>query len=196
MNARELTEFSEHLRQSAYKILEDCRIIPLWESIGAEVHIVGSLKTGLMIHKDIDMHIYSDKLSVPDSFAVISKSAQCPAVKDIRYKNLIDTEEECLEWHVLYEDDNKDVWKFDMIHIRKGSKYDGAVERVTEAIRKKLTPDLRQTILQIKYDMPKDAIIPGIEVYQAVFTGRVRNYEELLQWRKTNPLTNSLHWLP
>ena len=82
-----------------------------------------------------------------------------------------------------------------MIHIRKGSRYDGVVERATAAITNRLTPEIKNTILQIKFDVP-DGVIPGIEIYHAVFVGGVRSYEELEQWRKNNLLTNRLDWLP
>ena len=118
------------------------------------------------------------------------------SLKEVHYKNLIQTEEECIEWHAIYEDEDMNTWKFDMIHIRKGSKYDGVVEKVTAAITNQLTPEIKNTILQIKFDVPDGIQIPGIEIYHAVFVGGVRNYEELEQWRKTNPLTNSLDWLP
>jgi hypothetical protein len=116
--------------------------------------------------------------------------------REVHYKNLIQTEEECIEWHAIYEDEDSSTWKFDMIHIRKGSKYDGVVEKVTAAITKRLTPEIKRIILQIKFDMPDSVLISGIEIYHAVFVGGVRNYGELEQWRKTNPLTNSLDWLP
>ncbi len=192
----DLLEFSKQNQEIVWSILEDTGIIPLWESIGGRVYIIGSLKTGLLIHKDIDMHIYTDEISVTDSFSVMTRLAGQSTLKEIQYKNLIDTEEECVEWHALCEAKNGDVWKFDMIHIRRGSKYDGVVEKVTDAIIHKLTPEIRETILQIKYDMPKDVLIPGIEVYHGVFTGNVRSYDELILWRKSNPLANSLEWLP
>ena len=192
-----ILKLAEQNRQAAWKILNDTRIIQSWERIGATVNLVGSLKSGLLMKtKDIDMHIYTDKVNVPDSFSVMQELAERLYLKEIQYKNLMDTEEECLEWHVLYNDRDGNRWKFDMIHIRKGSKYDGAVERVTDAIIKQLTPEIQQTILQIKYDVPDDIIIPGIEIYHAVFTGHVRSYEELERWRMANPLTNSLDWLP
>lgn len=191
-----ILELAEQTQQSARKLLEDTRIIPAWESIGATVNIIGSLKSGLMINKDIDMHIYTEKPDVAESFSVIQGLAERLPLKEIHYKNLIDTEEECIEWHAIYEDKNMNSWKLDMIHIRKDSKYDGVVEKVTDAIIGKLTSELRRTILQIKYDMPKGVMIPGIEIYYAVFSGNVRTYQELEQWRKTNPLTNSLDWLP
>ncbi len=193
----DILKISEQNQKTAWKILEDTRIIKAWESIGATVNIIGSLKTGLMMKAcDIDMHIYTDKLDIAESFSVMQSLAEKLQFKEIHYINGIDTEEECIEWHVLYENNDMNVWKMDMIQIRKGSKYDGTVENVTNAIINKLTPDIRQTILQIKYDIPDNIKIPGIEIYHAVFSGKVKIYEELEQWRKTNPLTNSLDWLP
>lgn len=192
----DILKLSEQNQQTAWKILEDSQLVRLWENIGGKVHIVGSLQTGLLIHKDIDIHVYTNNISIKDSFSVMAELAQRLNFTDIQYKNGIDTEEECLEWHALFEDKNKNVWKLDLIHIRKGSKYDGVVEKVTEAIHKKLTPELRETILGIKYDMPNNAIIPGIEVYYAVFTGNVKSYDELLLWKRDNPLTDSLNWMP
>lgn len=184
-------------QQTAWKILEDNHIIQEWEHIGATANIVGSLKSGLLMKdRDIDIHIYTDKLDVLESFSVMQRLAERLPLKEIQYRNLIDTEEECIEWHALYEDEDRNIWKLDMIHIRRGSKYDGTVEKVTDAIIKQLTPELRRTILQIKYDVPDGVTIPSIDIYHAVFTGGSRNYEELDRWRRTNPLTNSLDWLP
>lgn len=193
----DIFKLAESNQRAAWDILDITRVIQEWESIGAKVYIVGSLKSGLLMkNRDIDLHIYTDKVDVAESFSVMQKLAERLSLKEIQYKNLIDTEEECLEWHTLYESKDLDLWKFDMIHIRKGSKYDGVVEKVTEAIAKRLTPELRQVILQIKFDVPENILIPGIEIYHGVFAGGVRNYSELEQWRKTNPLTNSLDWLP
>lgn len=193
----DILELAKKNQQAAWKVLEDTGIIPAWERIGATVHLVGSLQSGLLAKsKDIDLHIYTDKLDITDSFSVMQELTERLPLKEIQYRNLIHTEEECIEWHALYEDKEMSTWKFDMIHIRKNSKYDGVVERVTSAIRTRLTPEIRKTILQIKFDVPEDILVPGIEIYHAVFVGGVRNYKELEQWRKTNPLTDSLEWLP
>ena len=184
-------------QQTAWQILKETGIVQTWEKAGATVNLVGSLKSGLLMkNRDIDMHIYTDKLSVAESFSVIQELAERLSLKEIHYKNLIDTEEECIEWHVLYEHNNRDTWKFDMIHIRKGSRYDGTVERVTDAITECLTPEIRKKILQLKQEIPEGIVIPGIEIYHAVFEGDVSSYEELEQWRKNHPLINSLDWLP
>ena len=155
----DIIELAEQNQQNAWKLLDETGIIPAWERIGATVHLVGSLKSGLLMKsRDIDLHIYTGKLDITESFSVMQE--------------------------------------FDLIHIRKGSKYDGVVENVTAAIAKLLTPGLRETILRIKYEVPDGVMIPGIEIYHAVFTGDVRSYEELERWRQEHPLTNSLDWLP
>lgn len=193
----DIHELARQNQQSAWKVLEDTRIIEAWERIGATVHLVGSLRTGLLAKsRDVDIHIYTDRLDVGESFSVIRELAERLPLQEIQYRNLIHTEEECMEWHALYKDGEQNTWKFDMIHIRKGSRYDGVVEKVTAAITERLTPEIRKTILQIKFDVPDDITIPGIEIYHAVFTGGVRSYNELELWRKTNPLTDSLGWLP
>lgn len=197
MNDMDILELALYNQQTAWEILEHTSIIPAWERIGATVHLVGSLKSGLLAKsRDIDLHIYTDTLDIAASFSVMQELAERLSLKEVQYKNLIQTEEECIEWHALYEDEELNSWKFDMIHIRKHSKYDGVVERVTSAIMNRLTPELRKTILQIKFDVPDGIQIPGIEIYRAVFTGGVRSYEELEQYRKTNPLANSLDWMP
>ena len=194
MNDMDILELALHNQQTAWNILEHTGIIPAWERIGATVHLVGSLKSGLLAKsRDIDLHIYT--LNIAASFSVMQELAERLSLKEVQFKNLIQTEEECIEWHAIYEDENGKTWKFDMIHIRKGSKYDGVIEKITAAITNRLTPEIKQTILQIKFDVPDGVQIPSIEIYHAVFVGGVRNYEELEQWRKNNPLPNSLDWL-
>ncbi len=191
------TNLAEQNQQAAWKILEETGIIPAWEGVGATVNLVGSLKSGLMMKsRDIDLHIYTDQLVLSDSFSVMEKLAENLSLKEIQYINLIDTEEECIEWHVGYDDNESSRWKFDMIHIRRGSKYDGFVEKVTDAIIKRLTPETKEAILRIKFDMPDDCKIPGIEIYRAVLSGGVREYGEFMDWRKDNPFTNSMEWMP
>ena len=193
----DILEISKQNLQVARQILEKTNIIRRWESIGANVNIVGSVKSGLLMKsRDIDMHIYTDKLSITDSFTVMEQLAEQLPLKEIQYKNGINTEEECLEWHALYEYKDVQTWKFDMIHIRKGSKYDGVVENVTDNIIKCLTPETRNAILRIKYEIPDNICIPGIEIYRAVFSHGIRSYEEFTEWHKTAPSINTLEWMP
>ena len=101
----DIHELARQNQQSAWKVLEDTCIIEAWERIGATVHLVGSLRTGLLAKsRDIDIHIYTDRLDVGESFSVIRELAERLPLQEIQYRNLIHTEEECMEWHALYKD--------------------------------------------------------------------------------------------
>lgn len=65
----DIHELARQNQQSAWKVLEDTCIIEAWERIGATVHLVGSLRTGLLAKsRDIDIHIYTDRLDVGEAF--------------------------------------------------------------------------------------------------------------------------------
>lgn len=197
MNATELFDLSKKNRQAAMKVVADSRIVEIWEGVGATVHMVGSVKSGLIMkNRDVDFHVYSGDPMTDKSFAAIAVLEKNPAVQDILFKNLLDTEEECLEWHIGYQDSDGKLWKIDVIHIRKGSAYDGVIEKTTDAIIGKLTPETREAILRIKYDMPKGMKTMGIEIYYAVLASGVRNFEEFARWKNANPDPNLLGWIP
>ena len=165
--------------------------------MGAEPHLVGSLRTGLlMTHRDIDFHIYSSPLRVADSFAAMARLAENSRIHRIEYGNLLDTSEECLEWHAWYADADDQLWQIDMIHMPKGSAYDGYFERVADRIAAVLTDQTRETILRLKYETPETEKIMGIEYYQAVLRDGVRTYAEFEAWRAANPVTGVLEWMP
>lgn len=190
-------ELSEYNQQIAWKIIEKTNVIHIWESIGAEVNLVGSLKTGLLVkHRDIDLHIYSSPLSLPDSFSAMTKIAENPRIRRIEYVNLIETEEKCIEWHAWYEDTENKLWQIDMIHILKGSAYDGYFEKVAERISAVLTKETRQAILRLKYETPDNQKIMGVEYYQAVIRDGVRTYSEFMQWREEHPVAGVIEWIP
>ena len=78
-----------------------------------------------MKHLDIDFHIYTPELKLSDSFRAIEKIAENGGVEKIEYVNLLSAPDACLEWHVFYKDEDQNIWQIDMIHIVKGSRYDG-----------------------------------------------------------------------
>ena len=118
---QEYRRISEENQQSAYKIIDDLRIIPLWQEIGAEVNLVGSMKTGLLVkHRDIDFHVYTKEVSLAESFSVILKLSKMQGVRRFSFKNLLETDEQCLEWHLTYTDDTGNDWQIDIIHMAKG----------------------------------------------------------------------------
>lgn len=184
-------------QQKAWEIIRQTNIISIWESIGAEINLVGSLRTGLLCtHHDIDFHIYSSPLQVADSFRAMAALAENPRIRKIEYTNLAATEEACLEWHAWYEDAPGECWKLDMIHIRKGSRYDGYFEKVAEQISAVLTDEQKEAILRLKYQTPATEELMGIVYYQAVIRDGVRTYAEFETWKKQHPVTGIIEWMP
>lgn len=192
-----LIEIAQTNQHRAHEIIQELNLIPLWASINVEAHLVGSLRMGLLMkHLDIDLHLYSDPVSLADDFRIIARLAQNHRIKQIEYANLLDTEEACLEWHLHYEDPLNQMWQIDMIHILKGSRYDSYFEQMADRIVAALTNETRHTILQLKYETPESEKIMGIEYYQAVLRDGVKNYVEFETWRRQHPITGIVTWMP
>ena len=197
MGQMDILEFAQSQQRMAREVVERSGVVRAWESAGAVVRLVGSLKTGLLMkHRDIDFHIYTDPLSVAVGFAALGRMAEDPRLERISYTNLSQTEEHCIEWHAWFRDDDKEPWQLDMIHILTGSTYDGYFERIAERILAVLTPETKRTILTLKYETPDSEKIMGIEYCQAVLRGGVRTWAEFTQWRAEHPVQGILDWTP
>lgn len=192
-----ILELAKRNQQKAWEIIEDTRIVRIWEGIGAKVNLVGSLRTGLLMkHRDIDFHIYTSPLDLSASFRAMAELAENTSVKKIEYTNLLHTEEACIEWHAWYQDMEGELWQMDMIHIQEGSRYDGYFERVAERISAVLTDEMRLAILKLKYETPDTEKIMGVEYYQAVIQDGVRSYPEFEEWRRLHPVVDVVEWMP
>jgi len=192
-----ILELAKRNQQKAWEIIEDTRIVRIWEGIGAKVNLVGSLRTGLLMkHRDIDFHIYTSPLDLSASFRVMAELAENMSIKKIEYTNLLHTAEACIEWHAWYQDMEGELWQMDMIHIQEGSRYDGYFERVAERISAVLTDEMRLAILKLKYETPDTEKIMGVEYYQAVIQDGVRSYPEFEEWRRLHPAVGVVEWVP
>ena len=192
-----ILELAKRNQQKAWEIIEDTRIVRIWEGIGAKVNLVGSLRTGLLMkHRDIDFHIYTSPLDLSASFRAMAELAENTSVKKIEYTNLLHTAEACIEWHAWYQDMEGELWQMDMIHIQEGSRYDGYFERVAERISAVLTDEMRLAILKLKYVTPDTEKIMGVEYYQAVIQDGVRSYPEFEEWRRLHPAVGVVEWMP
>lgn len=194
---KEILELSERNQVQAREIIQDTNIVGIWESIGATVNLVGSLKMGLMVkHLDIDFHVYTPEFKLSDSFSAIAKLAEHPSVKRIEYNNFLEEEDACISWTVWIEDKNGEMWHMDIIHIVRGTRYDGYFEKVAERIRSVLTKEMKNTILRLKYEMSDEVKIMGIEYYKAVIEGKVKTSAEFADWRRDNPVEGIMEWMP
>lgn len=190
-------EIAARNRKRAEEVIADTGLADSWRSVGAEPRLVGSLAMGLLMkHRDIDFHIYSSPLKLSDSFKAMSMIAANPSIVRIECRNMTDTDEKCVEWHAWYEDKECETWQIDMIHILKGSRYDGYFERMASWIRALLTEEIRRTILKLKYLTPETEHIMGVEYYQAVLEGGVRDMREFRLWREKHPVSGIVEWMP
>ena len=140
----ELLKIAAANQQRAREVIRDTDLEAIWQQVGAEPNLVGSLRTGLlMTHRDIDFHIYSSPLRLADSFAAMARLAENSRIRSITFNNLLDAPDQCLEWHAWYADADDRLWQIDMIHMPKGSAYDGYFERVADRIAavRALMPD-------------------------------------------------------
>ena len=139
----------------ARDILRRSGIVEAWREAGAQVEIVGSLRMGLMMkHRDIDLHIYSAPLTLDRSFAAMARIAACPNIGRIECRNLMATEERCVEWHAEWAEPDDGTWMIDMIHIERGSRYDGYFERMADGVRRAADDEMRRAILRLKWLSP------------------------------------------
>ena len=111
----DILEIAAANQQRAREVIRDTDLEAIWRSVGAEANLVGSLRTGLLMkHRDIDFHIYSSPLRVADSFAAMARLAENPRIRRIEYGNLLDAQDQCLEWHAWYADADERLWQIDI----------------------------------------------------------------------------------
>lgn len=194
---RQIFELAESMQNNAWEIINDTNVIEIWSSIGATIHLVGSLKMGLLINnRDIDFHIYTTPFKLSESFSAISRLAENKRIKTIHYGNLLDAEDRCVEWHAIYEGEDGHTWQIDMIHILHDSPYAGHFEKVAERISAVLTPETRYHILNIKKSIPHEKKVMGIEIYKAVIEHGIRDIDSFWRWKEQNPDEGIITWMP
>jgi len=185
------------LRRQASQVLRDSEVLEAWESIGGEVRGVGSFRTGLMMkNRDIDLHVYTDALDVSRTLRALAPVIASERTTGLSYVNGSGTDEHCLEWHLELEDGSGRKWKIDMIQILAGSRYDGVMEDVAEAVIDAATPEMRRRILALKNACPDGSDICGIEYCKAVIADRVTSWRQFVQWRENNSPGALMGWKP
>lgn len=192
-----LSTLSALTARRAEAVLAASDLIALWRRNGADPHPVGSLRMGLMMkHRDIDLHVYSERLDTASSFAAVAQLAEHPACGRITCLNLLREVDACIQWQVEWRDEEGDTWAIDLIHMRHGSPWEGHFERMADRIRALATPEEREAILRLKYETPDEAHVPGIAYYMAVLRDGIRTRDAFERWRAVHPLEGIVDWMP
>lgn len=194
----EIKLISEYNLDVAVGIIDELKIKKIWNDLDSTCNLVGSVKTGLLYDNlDIDFHVYSDDFSIEKSFKAISEICKNTNIKEATYKNLLDEEDMCLEWHLSYTDNENRTWIIDIIHIKNESPYAGMIESVTESIADVLTDDFRTKILNLKHERSKHGEkVAGILIYEAVIDHDIQTFEELKNWLNTRKESAISLWKP
>ena len=192
-----IKEFSETQQKRAFEVLKESRIAEIWESFGCKVNLIGSLKMGLLVkHRDIDLHVYSTDITLDFSFRVMARVSESPKVIEVKCINGLHTDEHCVAWHVQYKAVDNEVWQFDIIHIEKGTQYDGYFEKMAARIIEIATEEQLQLIQRLKYETPDNEEIHGVEYYEGVIAGGVKSLDELREWIVKRRAKEFYYWIP
>lgn len=197
MNQKEISHLAAVTQEKAHRVLAVSGIAQVWEDAGCRISLVGSLRMGLLAtHRDIDLHVYSSGITEASTFAIAARMSALPGVMEITCINGLHTDEHCMAWHVKYQAEDGEVWKFDIIHIEAGTEYDGYFERMAERIMAAMTSSQRDTILRLKFETPTDESIKGVEYYEAVIAGGITSLEDLRSWVTHHRLQPPYYWIP
>lgn len=197
MTNSEIQKLAEANARRANEVLNQSGIAEIWRDSGCRVNLIGSLKMGLlMTHRDIDLHVYSKDITEASSFAIAAKMATDPRISEIKCINGLQTEEQCIAWHVTFRADDGENWQFDIIHIEEGSTYDGFFERMADRIVEAMTPQQRDTIIKLKYETTPEYDYHGVEYYEAVIADGVSTIDELHAWIATHRRKPPYYWMP
>ena len=185
---------AEKRRERALSIIDRLGLLKRWERFGSPV-IVGSVRHGLVVALDIDIHIHTRELRIDQGFEVMSELAQLTGVDEIRFTNQLDTPDHCLYWRVRYRDEEGDSWKVDSYSFCACP--DALwVETFGDVLERALTDETRRAILRIKESLLGEDGIRGIDVYRAVLEGGVRGSGEFKNWLAEHKPCGNVYWLP
>lgn len=187
MDNKDLFVQQVELQKEGNEVLEKLQLIPLLSKYGKPI-IVGSLATGLMTWRDIDIEVITEVNSSQDLFDMVSHLFVIDNARNIILQNNADyrirkNNPDGLYLGFKYQD--KEVWKFDIwfLSVKQHSGKDDI-----EWFNKNINEDNRKIILMIKDQI---AIHPEYrktifsqDIYDAVLKEKVNTYDEFVNYLK------------
>ena len=195
-----LIEQSKDLKIEALKVIENLNLMSLWQEAGGDPYLVGALAYDLALSPDIDVEIFCEIPKIDNGFRILNACAHQPGCLATRFRNEMEGPDQGYYWQVRYQQPNGHLWKIDMWSMRLD--HPGPTSRdMIFPMRQALDYKKRQIILSLKQAIMNDQNVacPSIYLYQAVLTGGVHNYDELLVWlskHDTDGINDWRKWLP
>jgi hypothetical protein len=191
---RSTSERAEARRQTALDLLASLRYLERWGDVGRP-ELVGSVRHGLVVARDVDVEVSVDALDVAASFAVIAEVAADRRVTRALFRNEAD-ERGWLYWEVVARGDDGKEWTIETYVSGPNDRYAGWSAEFAGALGDVLTDDARETILVLKESLAGDPNYRAMDVYRAVLEAGVGTREELRSWRATHGSTELVRWDP
>jgi hypothetical protein len=155
-----------------------------------DVHIVGSYALGLMTWRDLDIHVVREPLERGAFFDLGRRIADHLQPHRMHFRD--ETIEATpglprgLYWGVYLGNEREGAWKID-IWATSSANFE-PTRRFCDAIAKRLTPETRESILQIKaacWQHPEYRRgFSSADIYEAVFEHGVRTVDQFWSLRR------------
>lgn len=189
----------DQLQAQGKQLLSEFDLAMFVKPIG-QLILEGSFTYGLMVKPDIDARIYSDEPSVDVVSNLLKPAAMNPLMKRtmlVDYTTFTPSKGMpvgiYLGLRYLFEDV---LWNFDIWVIRPADELGREFHSMTA-----LTPDQRDQILLLKYQLNERGLYPGnsrspdsfssADLYRAVLRDGAVDLQSLKQWRADRPGANN-----
>lgn len=179
----------------AGEILQELRLLNGLSKIGSPI-VVGAAAFGLIVNPDIDIEVYCNEPRAEDGFVMLAEISKNPNVKEIKFKNCLDTADQGLYFQIRYL--HSDVyWKIDIWLLAKNHPGPTARDFLNPMLAV-LTEETRGAIIEIKEELIQSGEkYPSIYIYQAVLDSNARRLEDFYRWYEINNKPNGLtNWIP
>lgn len=177
------------------EILDELQLLNRLAKIGLPI-VVGATAYGLIVNPDIDIEIYCIEPKAEDGFTVLTEISKHPKVKEIKFKNCLETSDQGLYFQIRYL--HYDVhWKIDMWILAENHPGPTAREFLNPMLDA-LTEETREAIIEIKEELiQRGEKYPSIYIYQSVLDGNARTIEDFYRWYEANNKPTGLtDWVP
>jgi len=188
MDYNDLVLQQNKLQKEGNSILEKLQLLQFLSKYGKPV-ITGSLATGLMTWRDIDIELVDEKKSFQNLFDTVSYLFGIDNIKNIQLNNNIRGRIRANNPDGLYlgfQYQDQELWKIDIWFIHNEKQHSGKDDVLW--FNNNINEEKRKSILIIKNQMavhPKyRKTIFSTDIYDAVLKDNITSYEGFIEYLK------------
>jgi hypothetical protein len=185
MDYEDLVSQQNKLQKEGNDILEKLQLLQFLSKYGKPI-ITGSLATGLMTWRDIDIELVDETKSLQNLFDTVKYLFEIENIKNIQLNNNIGGKTRANNPDGLYlgfQYQDKELWKIDVWFIHNDQQHSGKDD--LEWLNKNIDDDKRKSILIIKNELaahPKyRKTIFSTDIYDAVFKDNISSYDGFIE---------------